>query len=152
MSSVSLVTIKYDVLYDIFFPLWGREALYIAVKFFYVFPTLLNMFIMKILPDLTFLFLGYLEGSLKNLRRITDFWILNLLLWESHSIQFLILLTCCLTWYDGILLSHLSAFKTDPHAFSPVSTFAIWKTGKIWPEWIKSIGKHFSSYLFCEIL
>lgn len=79
MSSVSLVTTKYDVLYDIFFPLWGREALYIAVKFFYVFSSLLNMFIMKILPDLTFLILGYLEGSLKNLRRITDFWILNLL-------------------------------------------------------------------------
>lgn len=37
MSSVPLVTIKYDVLYDIFFPLWGREVLYIAVRFFYFF-------------------------------------------------------------------------------------------------------------------
>lgn len=79
MSSVPLVTIKYDVLYDIFIPLWGREALYIAVRIFYFFSTLLNKFTMKMLPALTSLFLGYLKGSLKNLPRISDYWMLNLL-------------------------------------------------------------------------
>lgn len=128
MSNVPLVTIKYGVLYDIFFPLWGREALYIAVRIFYFFSTLLNMFTMKMLPALTFLFLGYLKGSLKNLPIISDYWMLNLLCISLRKPFDSIFNSSSLLLR---LLSHLSTFKTDPHAFSPLSTFAIHRTGKI---------------------